>query len=225
MAVPNQLPKVGVSIVSDEGTGRVFVTILDDLAYLPLAQGLAASLREKARSVLVMSAPVATDTWESLSESLAELMPSLGMKQASLIGFGAAATLAQNLALCQPKLVRTLAVIDSSTRPHPTRWERLVDHLEERLPFGLPLRLGSQGFNIKSYVHRLRCPLLVVGTPKASSFIRAELKSLAALAPTAWEAWIAGESAEAESHSLTATLLAFQDVPAKCPQKRSAIAV
>ncbi len=223
--MPVQLPQVGVSALSDEGTGRVFVTIVDDIGYLPLAQALVARLKERARAVLVGSAPITNDTWESLSESLAELMAQLGMRQASVIGFGAGATLAQNLALDQPKLVRTLAVIDSSTRPHPSRWERFIDRIEERLPFGLPLRLGTKGFNIKSYVHRLRCPLLVVGTRKASSFIKGELKSLASLAPTAWEVVIADESPEREAESLTSTILAFQDVPAKCPQKRSAIAV
>ena len=131
---------------------------------------------------------------------------------------GAGAALAQNLALSQPKTVRSLAIVDSSSRPHPTRWERFVDWIEERLPFGLPLRLGSSGFNVKAYVHRLRCPLLVIVTSKASLFIREELKSLAERAPTAWNVELAG-SLDRQIADLSDTLLSFQDTPAKCPQK------
>jgi pimeloyl-ACP methyl ester carboxylesterase len=213
------LPNSGVKVVSDRGSGRVFIALLDDLAYLPLAESVAKQISEKGRALVVVSAPVGDETWESLSESLSRTIEEIGIRQVSLVGFGAGATLAQNLTLARPKLVRILAVVDAASRPHLTRWERFVDWLEEKLPFGLPLRLGGNGFNIKSYVHRLRAPLLVVGTSRASQFVLDELECLAALAPTAWRVMLCESEREREAAALTSTLLSFYDTPAKCPQK------
>lgn len=224
VTVDISLPTSGLSVASDSGSGRVFLTIVDDVGYTSVAQSLAAQLAQTVRSVLVTSAPVTTETWESLSESLAEILKQLGIRQVSMIGLGGAATLAQNLALAHPKLVRTLAVVDATSRPHPTRWERIVDRVEENLPFGLPLRLGTRSFNIKSYVHRLRCPLLVIGTKRAGMFVRNELESVSRLAPTAWHVMVEHDDADQEIDELTTTLLAFQDVPAKCPQKNTMVA-
>lgn len=208
----------GIEILSDKGSGRTFITIVDDEAYLPFAKAVVDTLSAKARSVLLMSSSVTASSWEGLSESLSSVLTNLNVRQASVVGMGAGAALAQNLALSQPKTVRSLAIVDSSSRPHPTRWERLVDWVEEHLPFGLPLRLGSTGFNVKAYVHRLRCPLLVIATSRASAFIREELQSLASRAPTAWKISLAG-SLDSQIADLSDALLSFQDTPAKCPQK------
>jgi pimeloyl-ACP methyl ester carboxylesterase len=208
----------GITILSDQGSGRTFITVVDDATYLPFATAVVERLSSKARSILLMSSAVTTTTWESLSDALREKLAELNVRQASIVGMGAGATLAQNVALNQPKLVRTLAIVDASSRPHPTRWERVVDWVEEHLPFGLPLRLGSTGFNVKAYLHRLRCPVLVIATGKASSFIRDEVRSFAVRAPTAWRVILAG-SVEHQIAELSETLLTFQDTPAKCPQK------
>jgi pimeloyl-ACP methyl ester carboxylesterase len=208
----------GIEVLSDTGSGRTFITIVDDEAYLPFARAVVETLSGKARSVLVMSSSVTASTWEGLSDAFSAALVSLNVRQASVVGMGAGAALAQNLALSHPKTVRSLAIVDSSSRPHPTLWERVVDWVEEHLPFGLPLRLGSSGFNVKAYVHRLRCPLLVISTSRASSFIREELASLAARAPTAWKISLGG-SLEAQISELSEALLTFQDTPAKCPQK------
>lgn len=213
------LPISAVKIASDLGNGRVFMIILDDLGYLSLAESVARQIAERGRAVVLLSAPITVESWESLSESLSQTIEVLGVRQVSLVGLGAGATLAQNLALSRPKLVRTLAVVDATSRPHPSLCERLVDKLEANLPFGLPLRLGNNGFNIKSYVHRLRAPLLVVGTNRASAFVLRELESLATLAPTAWRVMICEEDQQREAAALTATILEFYETPAKCPQK------
>ena len=221
----DSLPESSLKVLADAGSGRVFIILFDDEGYRSLAHAIAAQLVEKVRAVVVSSPPVDARSWEPLSESLSSLIQSLSIRQASFIGLGAGATLAQNISLVYPKVVRTLAVVDSTSRPHPTRWERLVDRLEARLPFGLPLRLGNRGFNVRSYLHRLRCPLLVVSTSRASSFIRAELDSLAALAPTAWHVNVTEDDPAREAISLSSTLLAFYDTPAKCPQKNIGVAV
>ena len=158
-----------IEVLSDKGSGRTFITIVDDESYLPFAKAVVDSLATRARSVLLQSSSVTAASWQELSEGLNETLSKLNVRQASVVGMGAGATLAQNLALIHPKMVRSLAIVDSSSRPHPTRFERIVDWFEERLPFGLPLRLGSTGFNVKAYVHRLRCPLLVIATSRASA--------------------------------------------------------
>ena len=129
----------GITVLSDSGTGRTFITIVDDESYLPFAQAVVEKLSQKARSVLLMSSAVTASSWEALSEAFGATLTDLNVRQASVIGMGAGAALAQNLALTNPKAVRSLAIVDSSSRPHPTLWERAVDWLEERLPFGLPL--------------------------------------------------------------------------------------
>lgn len=214
----SRLSPSSITVLSDSGTGRTFITIVDDESYLPFAQAVVEKLSQKARSVLLMSSAVTASSWEALSEVFGATLTDLNVRQASVIGMGAGAALAQNLALTNPKAVRSLAIVDSSSRPHPTRWERAVDWLEERLPFGLPLRLGSHGFNVKAYVHRLRCPLLVIATSRASAFIREELASIALRAPTAWRVLLSG-TLESQIAELSDTLLDFQDTPAKCPQK------
>lgn len=214
----NQQASNGIAVLSDQGSGRTFITIVDDEAYLPFARAVVDTLAAKARSVLLMSSAVTAASWESLSEALNGTLATLNVRQASVVGMGAGAALAQNLALSNPKTVRSLAIVDSSSRPHPTRWERCVDWIEEHLPFGLPLRLGSSGFNVKAYVHRLRCPLLVIVTSRASAFIREELHSLASRAPTAWKVALSGP-VETQIADLSEALLNFQDTPAKCPQK------
>ena len=209
-----------IKVLSDQGSGRTFVTIVDHESYLPFATAVVEKLALKARSVLLMSTAVTATTWETLSESFSGKLTELNVRQASSVGMGAGATLAQNVTLNQPKIVRPLAIVDSSSRPHPTRWERMVDWIEEHLPFGLPLRLGSTGFNVKAYLHRLRCPVLVIATGKANSFIREEVKSTALRAPTAWRVVLSGPI-ERQIAELSETLLNFQDTPAKCPQKNA----
>lgn len=207
-----------ISILADNGSGRSFITVIDDDRCAPLANAVAQRLESRARSILVKSAPVTDRNWGELTEQVAATLARLQIRQVSVVGIGAGATLAQNLALTSPKTVRSLAIIDASSRPHPRWWERYIDWLEERLPFGLPLRLGSVGFNSKAYLHRLRCPVLAITTSEASSFVREELKALAARAPTAWGVELRGSSEE-QVEALTSALLAFQDTPAKCPQK------
>jgi pimeloyl-ACP methyl ester carboxylesterase len=213
-----------ISVLSDHGSGRAFITIIDDRSCEPLARAVANRLAGRARSVLLMSSPVNAQTWQELSDALAATLSFLQVRQVSLVGVGAGATLAQNLALSSPKSVRSLAIVDASSRPHPKWWERYVDWVEERLPFGLPLRLGSVGFNAKAYLHRLRCPLLAIATGDATSFVRDELRTLSARAPTAWGIELKG-TPEQQVEDLTAALLAFQDTPAKCPQKNMREAV
>ena len=151
-------------VILDQGSGRSFVVVFDDPNYSELAQAVAAAIAGRARTVVIQSDPITGDSWSNLADTLAALLVDLKIKQGSFVGLAAGATLVQNLALNSPKLVRTLVVIDASLRAHPTRFERTLDALESRLPFGLPLLLGSNSFNITAFAHRLRWLILLVST-------------------------------------------------------------
>jgi pimeloyl-ACP methyl ester carboxylesterase len=208
-----------VRVVSDQGAGRAFITVIDDPAYRELATAIATVVSQRARAIVIESEPISAESWKSLAISFEQLLATLAIRQASFIGIAAGATLVQNVALENPRAVRTLVIVDASLRPHPTRIERILDGLEQRLPFGLPLRLGSKGFNVRAFAHRLRCPMLLVSTRRASSFVSHELRVLGTVAPTAWHVQLSAESDVGEAQEMCDLLLAFQETPAKCPQK------
>jgi pimeloyl-ACP methyl ester carboxylesterase len=208
-----------VQVISDQGSGRPFITVVDDPSYLPLASEIATAVSQKARAIVIQSESITVESWRALADAFEGTLASLNLRQASFIGIAAGSTLVQNLALENPKVVRTLVIVDASLRPHPTKLERLLDGLEQRLPFGLPLRLGSKGFNVRAFAHRLRCPMLLVSTRRASSFISQELHTLGAVAPTAWFVQLSAASEVGEAQEMCELILTFQDTPAKCPQK------
>ena len=219
MTITNHAHPPLLNVIADQGSGRSFVTIIDSEEYRALGSAVTARISQRARSILV-EAPAITETnWASLAHALEELLTACNVRQASFVGLGAGAALIQNLALESPKTVRSLVVVDSTLQPHPTRWQRFVDSVERKLPFGLPMRLGSRGFNVRAYAHRLRCPVLAVETKRASTFVRSELESLGELAPTAWNVRLAARGGDEEISELGDLVWAFQDTPAKCPQK------
>jgi pimeloyl-ACP methyl ester carboxylesterase len=225
MQLAETTSSTSMQVLSDIGTGRSFVTIVDDDQYVALVNAVAGQISQRARSVVLKTPPVLADNWSSIAKDMAEVLSGLGIRQSSFIGVGSCAALAEDLALTAPKSVRSLVVIDSPLRPHPTMWERLVDALERRLPFGLPLRLGSKGFNVRSYAHRLRCPVLTVATRRATQFVKSELAALGNLAPTSWHLSLRGVTETDEARELCDIVVGFQDTPAKCPQKNRQEAV
>lgn len=199
--------------------------MFDDESYSDLARALSERIAERARSVLIKAPQVLAENWREVADELVVALGSLGIRQSSFVGIGAGASLAEDLALSSPKSVRSLVVIDSPLRPHPSWWERAIDTIEGKLPFGLPLRLGSKGFNVRAYAHRLRCPLLTVATRRATPFVRSELQALGELAPTSWYISLASVGGQKEAHEISALVVEFQDTPAKCPQKNRQEAV
>lgn len=208
-----------VKVLADEGSGRAFITVVDDAQYLPLALAVVSALRGRARTILLQSRAIKPDSWRETAAAFEAVLTSLQIRQASFVGLAAGATLVQSLGLERPKLVRSLVIVDASLRPHPSVLERFLDGIEARLPFGLPLRLGSKGFNVRAFAHRLRCPMLLVSSARASLFVSREMQTLGAVAPTAWHVKLNSTQESAEASELAELLLAFQDTPARCPQK------
>lgn len=206
----------GLDKLSDAGNGRAFVVLFEEQHFASHAQNLCQALSERSRAILLKSTLIQTNNWEQLTDELAAALSELGLRQASIVGFGAASIVAQNLALRDAKLVRTLTLIDASCRPHPSVYSRAVDWLERSLPMGLPFRHRDKGFYSKPFLQRLRCPTLIVNTSRADPHLQEQSTVLLSALPTAWYFNL---EAQNEAQTLRDLLLDFETVPAKRPQK------
>lgn len=205
-----------LTILYDAGTGRPCIVLHEREDSHHLVPALAQTLAGKGR-VLQIQTPLVTDTnWEQLTTALMDLLAGASIRHASFISFGACGALVQSLALRALRMVRTIVFVDASTRAHASGPSRFVDRVERWLPLGLPLRLTQSGFDAKPFLQRIRCPVLVVSSPRANAYQLSEASVLEAGLPTAWSATLtSGDPAQ----ELAALVLEFQEVPAKCPQK------
>jgi pimeloyl-ACP methyl ester carboxylesterase len=208
-----------IQVLSSEGKGRAFVVLFDSTIYTQYAENISLSLKDKARVIIISCSLVNSTNWKILSQKLLEKLDQLAVRQASLVGFGSASSLAQYLALTEIKLVRSLVLINATCRPHPNWRDRLIDRLEGALPLGLPFRSSTEGFDSKPFLQRVRCPVLLAVTIDADLFIRSQVAEMEKVLPTAW--MIALDSANQSAH-LAKLVEEFQEVPVKCPQKNLA---
>ena len=205
-----------VRVLADAGKGRVVCLLQERGSYHGFASTLARDFEKNARVVWVETDVIDTVSWLSISEELRAVFLSKAIRQASIVGLGAAGTLLQRLCLTEPKLVRTAVFVDAATRAHPSKASRMVDWLEEHLPLGLPLRLRQEGFDGKPFLQRIRCPSLVVTTALADDYLHSQAQALASHLPTAWRLRL---SSPGEEDQLMQAVLDFYDVAARCPQK------
>lgn len=212
-----------VKIVLDSGKGRAFIITFEGDGYIELAEKLAKLLTIETRVVLVKIPKVTDYNWGTISESLRSVVSNCGVRQASFVAFAGAASVVMNLALLEIKLVRTLVLIDASTRPHPRFIDRIIDRIEQVLPLGLPLRSSGKGFDAKSFLQRLRCPVLVVISRLADHFIIREAEVFRKSLPSGWVVKLnCDNKSSCESDDLGRLVVDFQQIPAKCPQKNVA---
>lgn len=206
------------STLHDSGKGRAFVLLVDDDLYHTLALDAARALESKfsGRIVLIRSERVSDDDWRAISRQLPKYLGAIGIRQGSFLAFGGACALLQELALTKLSMIRSLHFVDPSSRPHPTRFSRIIDRLERALPLGLPLRSRLKGFDGKPFLHRMRCPTLVISSSRAGSFLRAQAGVFSEHLPTAWVAELVSER---EGEELARLIAEFQLVPSKAPQK------
>ena len=208
-----------VIVRTDTGTGRPCVVVHEAGSALSLVEPLVRDLSNRGR-VLLLESPVVSDAnWELLADSILELLQTASIRHCSFVSFGACGALVQAVALRSLRLARTIVLVDASTRAHPSQFSRVIDQLESRLPLGLPLRLSASGFDAKPFLQRIRCPVLVVSSPYATPYERAQASVLEAGLPTAWMLSLSPDKA---AQDLSQVVAEFQEVPAKCPQKRAA---
>ena len=212
---------IGVTLVAQAGTsGRSYVIICEhDSLYEKLAREIFETLETTAKVFFFECSTVDKDTWRLLSEQFISSLGEQKIRQASFIAFGSASTLSQYGYLRVPKIVRSMFLVDSAVRPHPTKWDLFVDWLEVRFPLGLPLRGESKNFNARSHLQRIRCPVLWVTTQHADEFLKNQAKEGTAIFPTAWWCDLPTEYPDQNQAEVLVKLLdGFQEIPAKCPQ-------
>ena len=200
----------------DKGTGRAFCLLVDNTKDLDLAKKLGDQLEVKSRLLIYSLEEVSQYNWQDLTTTILDKFKEKKVRQVSMIGIKAAGAIAQNIALTDRKLCRSLILIDTTTRPHPTSFSQFIDRVESILPLGLPLRQNSLNFDSKPFLQRMRCPALIITTQAASDHERSEAAILTKRIPTAWHY----ESNNSNSAEDIAKLVSqFEAVPAKCPQK------
>jgi hypothetical protein len=205
-----------LKLIAESGSGRSFIIIYEENDHSDLAGALFEALQKTSRALLIAAPRIDDNNWQSLTKLLLDLLEIKGIRQASFVSFSDASALVMNISLQDLKLVRTLVLVDAATRPHPSLFSRMIDRLERFLPLGLPMRSYSKGFDAKSFLQRIRCPVLVVTTQRASLFILKEAEILMSSLPSAWYCKL---DTIDEVGQLNIQVMEFQKVPAKCPQK------
>jgi hypothetical protein len=151
---------------------------------------------------------------ESRANEVATVLKEAKVRSVVAVAAASCAPLTICLALCYPKLVRQLILIDPLLRPHPSWLERLASSIERNLPFGLPLRTQHSGFDGEPFIHRLRLPVLVITTKQAGSQGDKIIKK----APISWKICL---TAPLDMNDLWKFLSHFQGVAVKFPMRRS----
>lgn len=205
-----------IILKQDIGTGRAFTFIFEEENYYDLVAPTIEKLNSSSR-ILIFLIPKVTETnWQKISEDLLKKFVELKIRQTSIVGIGEATSVSQNIALRENKLIRSLILIDPTTRAHPKKIDKFISKIEEFLPLGLPLRKNFMGFDSKPFLQRLRCPCLILTTNRASPYIRLQSELIAKRVPTAW---LKDLKEENFSTRLIQLIEEFEQVPAKCPQK------
>lgn len=188
-------------------------------SYRDFIDQAAVVLAARVRLVVIEVESIDHQNWSAFADLVVEQLRKLDIRQCALVGFAAAGSLVQYVALTFPKMVRLVTLVDSSFRPHPGRMVRLIDRLEAILPLGLPLRSREQGFDAKPFSQRIRCPALIVLSEKASHFIQTQAHEIARRIPSAWVVTLE----QSRPVDCFCDLLdTFEKVPVKCPQKNRA---
>lgn len=202
-----------IVVRKEGGSGRSHLLLCDDARYARCAEFVWDELSRDCNVLLVDLPAVRGENWRELTSALLEEVAApRRLRQISVIGFGGAAAIAQNLVLREAKLVRSLVLVDARTRAPLKLAGRALAALERRLPFGLPLRERGPRFNVRPFLQRLRCPALVVTTAEDAASV-CEARVLHERLPVSWRAHCA------EPAALCAALRSFQEIPAKRPQK------
>ena len=206
-----------VNLLRKEGAGRAFLLLKEQGMYGEISEALCGALRGTSTVLLVECAQVGDANWQSIADEVAAMVCSEKLKQVSLVAFGLATSIAQNLCLLQPRLVRSMVLFDVCTRPCADWVNQSIDWLEKKLPMGLPFRSRVRGFDGRPFLQRLRCPVLVVSTPGASAHECEQSRLTAESLPTSWIYQAVGEEGKGVE-GYCSLVLDFEQVPARCPQ-------
>ena len=201
-----------LKVISDSGKGRAFVTLREEGSNFDIVDD---SFIAKTRSIVLETPKISESNWKIVTESLENTLSQNKVRQTIVIGNEATTAIAQNFYLRNPKLVRSLVFFNPVTRPNPTSFEKFTQSVEKKLPLGLPLRSASKGFDSKSFLHRMRCPILLFLLKSSSTYYKEQASMMEKGLTTAW----LHEVVNIESEDTKTIIREFVDIPVKCPQK------
>ena len=207
---------------SDSGSGKALVLFYDDDRYESIVELIAGLSKSDFRVLIFRNSVPASDNWKALTVELQERLSEAGLRSFSMAGFGRACEIVQNFAFANPRALRSLILIDPFGAHNSAAQSRVLSWIEEKLPLGLPLRGVSGVFDGRSFLQRIRCPVLAISTPHASEAVFEELKLIAQRVPTCWTNAVEGADT---GHEVALLIRDFLDVPARFPQKRAAVQV
>ena len=172
-------------------------------------------------SYIVREAAIARTQIVQRADELTRLIKESGIRHYLLVGIGLGATVAQAVAIASEREVRQLIVVDPAPFLSLTFSEQLVDLLERALPLGLPFRKRSAGFDPRPYLHRIRCPTLVVSGYAQGIAGEGETNCLLRKIPNSWPLRAtAADGADEATNALCRGVRVFIDSPARRPQRQ-----
>ncbi len=206
-----------IQVLKDQGKGRAFCFIQEEKSSGEFSlEQLESCFVSNSRILVIQTPIVSDDNWLLISEQILKTLEEMGIRQVSFVGLGATTSLCQHIALINNKLTRSLVLINPMTRPNPTRFQKIVDRVENFLPLGLPLRQKTKNFDSKPFLQRLRSPLLILTTNDVDHYTTQESQLMLKRVPTSWHVQLNNEQPEKKASDL---INEFENVPVKCPQK------
>lgn len=204
-------------IVHDTGNGKAIVCVVEyGSRYHAVASRIVHQINPSFRVILIEVQNFNEETWQERADQLGAVLQSARIRFACIVALGEVGALVQHLYLALPRSVRSLVLLDATTRPHPSFWTRFIGTIEAQLPIGLPFRSTDSVFNGQPFLQRFRCPVLIISTSAASQYQRSQAQILLDTLPTAWKESIPWEHCTDIVPSL---INEFQGVAAKSPQR------
>ena len=172
--------------------------------------GVRGSLSAQQR-VLAAELEVGADADEAFGQ-LCGAMEQAAVRRATVVGAGSAGIAIFRWCCSNLKEIRRVVLIDVATRRRPSKCQAVLERIGNLLPAGLPGRHSGGSPDIRSDLHRLRCPVLLLVSRDAEAFIKKDNVLMHQHIPNSWlKEIIAGAwGAEVEQ---------FLDVAAKQPRR------
>ena len=150
---------------------------------------------------------------------MAEAIEKKKVRLGVVLGLLSGANLSQAFTVLRPRFVRRLVLVNPTSRLKPSIVTRSIDWLERFLPLGLPLGRLSRGFDSRPFLHRIRCPVLILLTSEASHYEKSEEAILSRSIPNAWATALPTSRQELHLPAVVSLIKEFFEVPVKRPQK------
>ena len=157
------------------------------------------------------------------AELVLEEIQKQGLKRITLIGIENGASLVQALSILDPRLFRRAILVDPTSRVSPSFITKCIDWIENFLPVGLPFRAITKDFDSRPFLHRIRCPIMVVQSATQSIYHQIESNYIASKIPNCYQVKavdnVYNEQTNCFSSEFQKYLAQFQESPVKRPQK------